>query len=374
MAAAPPMTPPKPAPASPPPPSPVRPVVAAVPPPPAAPAYSPSPAPVAASPNPPAAGQGGLPGGPPGGVRGWMIKMLGGKAADSSPASAPSPQAGAAWPVVSSDQWAGPQAAPAAPPAMPPIRDPELPSAPPSAEEPQESQTVGMPGADIGKLKFPTSVYTLQLRDKDGQWRCWAPIGANGLNIGRSSSSSHFPFLNSMAVRHLRLTYDGPQLLAEDLGSLNGVFVKISGPVELTDRTRIRVGSQVIEFRTAETLPAAPTAYSGEGEEFLSSDVVPIAYLDMIRPDNTVGLRFPLTKTTETTLGRQPRSEIALSGEEWVSALHAAVYVENGRFLVVDKDSRNGTFLQIRQPTPLKNGDILLVGRAFLRVVDQQGA
>jgi pSer/pThr/pTyr-binding forkhead associated (FHA) protein len=247
----------------------------------------------------------------------------------------------------------------------------DVPEVPVSAS--RDDMTACMPGADIGKLKFPTSIFTLQLRDKDSQWRSWAPIGANGLNVGRSSSSAHFPFLNSMAVRHLRLSYDGTRLMAEDLGSLNGVFLRLDGPVELKDGQRFRVGSQVLEFHRPPPFEPVPVTYSADGEEFLSCDVEPLAFLDLIRPNNERGLRYPLTKPDFTLIGREPRKvDLALPKADWVSGCHAEIRVEGSRFFLKDMGSRNGTFIQVMAPTRLKSGDELLVGRASLRVVDQQ--
>jgi pSer/pThr/pTyr-binding forkhead associated (FHA) protein len=333
-----------------------------------------------------------------------MIKMLGGQVKAEPPAGAYPPSASyppahapyppppyapppAGWaPPPSQEAW--PAAAP--PYAPPPGLAPDYPAPPgqplmppmapmpgmaPAGAEDDEAKTQYMPGADIGKLKFPSSLFTLQLLDNAGQWRPWAPIGANGLNLGRSQGSAHFPFLSSMATRHVRFSYDGPQLRAEDLGSLNGVYLKITAPTELRDGTRFRVGSQVIEFRAAEPPDPVEPARSPDGEEFLSADVPCLAWLVLIRPDNEPGLRFPITRPEITRIGREGRvADIALPKAEWVSSQHAQIRAEGGRFLLEDLNSRNGTFVQLREPTPLRSGDVLLVGRAFLRVVDQSGA
>jgi pSer/pThr/pTyr-binding forkhead associated (FHA) protein len=244
----------------------------------------------------------------------------------------------------------------------------------PETADDDEGKTRYMPGADLGKLKFPSTVFTLQLLDNTGQWRSWAPISPNGLNLGRSANSAHFPFLGSMAVRHVRFSFDSGQLMAQDLGSLNGTFLKLAPeqPRELTDGARFRVGSQVIEFHPAEPLETVPALTSDDGEGFLSFDLQPLAFLDLIRPDGKPGLRFPITKREPTKIGTDGKHvDIALPGAEWVSRQHAMIRHDGDRFLLEDLNSRNGTFLQIREPTPLSPGDVLLVGRAFLRVVDQ---
>jgi hypothetical protein len=377
--------------------SPAPPAAAPVPPPQPAPAQPAYPVPEAAA------------GAAPGGIRKWMIKMLGGQAEPGQPAPVPSapppayPQPGSSqsvspWAPAGASQpgssqsappWAPGGSWPSAPgyppppgasyPAMPPVQPVMPPMAPlpafgPAQAEDDEGKTQYMPGADIGKLKFPSSIYTLQLLDNTGQWRSWAPIGANGLNLGRSQGSAHFPFLSSMATRHARFSYNGPQLRVEDLGSLNGVYLKITAPVELQDGMRFRVGSQVIEFRKPEPFEPVSPLQGPDGEEFLSADLSCLAVLILIRPDNQPGLCFPITKPETTRIGREGKLvDIALPRAEWVSSQHAQIRQADGRFYLEDLNSRNGTFIQIREPTPIRSGDVLLVGRAFLRVVDQSG-
>jgi pSer/pThr/pTyr-binding forkhead associated (FHA) protein len=353
--------------------------------------YAPaSPSPMAYGP--PQPGQAG-----PGGLRGWMIKMLGGQGDAAAQAAQSGPQgspAGAPYPVMPQPPypggapWAGvgggsgvipPMGYPGGLPAPPQSPAPPMPPQPgmhaPAyvRQEPEpEGATQYMPGADIGRLKFPSTIYTLQLLDNSGQWRSWAPIGANGLNLGRSQNSAHFPFLSSMANRHLKFSYDGPRLFVEDLKSLNGVYVKITTAIALQDNQRFRVGSQVIEFHRAEPFQAVLPLQSNDGEEFLSYDLEPLAYLDLIRPNEQPGLRFPITKPEVTRIGRDAKLvEIALPRAEWVSGQHAQIRHEKGIFYLDDLNSRNGTFVQIPEKTELNSGDVLLVGRAFLRVVDQ---
>lgn len=230
-------------------------------------------------------------------------------------------------------------------------------------------------GPDVRQLKFPTADFKLQLLDASGRWNTWCEIPAGGRNIGRSQNSSNFPFLSSMAVRHLKLSYDGPRLKAEDLGSLNGTYLRITGPVELEDGMRFRVGSQVLEFHRAE--PAAPVSpeQGADGEEFLSHDPRLLAYLDLIRPDNRPGLRFPILKAGVTRIGsEETKVDLALPGAEWVSRQHAQVRHDDGRFYLEDCNSRNGTFIRLRGPTHLGAGDVLIVGRVVLRVVDGASA
>jgi pSer/pThr/pTyr-binding forkhead associated (FHA) protein len=226
-------------------------------------------------------------------------------------------------------------------------------------------------GVDLDKLKLPKHRYTLQILDSGAQWRDWGPIHASGLNVGRSKSSADFPGLNTMAVRHMKFSYDRAGLTVEDLGSLNGIYLRVTQPVELIDGMQFRLGNQRIAFQQAEPFEPAPPKVAEDGEEFCSGDVAPLAYLDLIRPDGKPGLRFPITRPDVTVIGREgPASHIALTGDNSVSGTHAQIRRQDGTFFLEDRGSRNGTFLHIMGSSVIKSGDVLLAGRVLFRVVD----
>ena len=187
---------------------------------------------------------------------------------------------------------------------------PPGPVAPPSEsfEVPREpadddGMTRMMGGADLQRLKVPRKNLTLQIMDQRGQWHNWSTLSASGLKIGRAEKTAQFPELNSMAVRHMRVTADGPRIKVEDLGSLNGVFLRVTQPIGLTEGARFRVGSQVLEFRLAETLGTIAPKVADDGEEFWCRAVEPLAYLDVLRPDGEVGFRYPITSAEGAVMG-----------------------------------------------------------------------
>jgi pSer/pThr/pTyr-binding forkhead associated (FHA) protein len=161
------------------------------------------------------------------------------------------------------------------------------------------------------------------------------------------------------------------------MGSLNGVYLKLGKSVALQDGSRFRVGARIIEFHEADLQPEVEPLVAEDGEEFWSAGLQPIAFLDFIRPDGEPGLRFPVSNPDRTVLGRESRPgkpvDIALPNDDWVSGQHAQVRCEKGKFFLDDLQSRNGTFVRVDGPTEVHSGDILLVGRVLLRVVDSAG-
>ena len=229
-------------------------------------------------------------------------------------------------------------------------------------------------GADLAKFKIASSLLTLQIFDRSGQWHDWTTLGAGGVKVGRTEKNARFPELNSMAVKHMRIALDGSRIVVEDMGSLNGVYLKLTRFAPLDDGSRFRVGAQVIEFQKAEPLPTAEPLVSEDGEAFWSRDLDVAAYLQYVRTDGKPGLRFPITKPDVTVLGRESRPgkpvDIALPNDEWASGQHAQIRRDGEAFLLEDLGSRNGTFVQLKGLSEVLPGDVLLVGRVLLRAVD----
>ena len=80
----------------------------------------------------------------------------------------------------------------------------------------------------------------------------------------------------------------------------------------------------------------------------------------------TQGMVFPLDKSL--TIGRREDNDIRLT-HSTVSRNHTRVYLEEGRAVVEDMESRNGTYLNGKQidKAVLSSGDVIWVGEVALR-------
>lgn len=79
--------------------------------------------------------------------------------------------------------------------------------------------------------------------------------------------------------------------------------------------------------------------------------------------------REHLLAAAERSIGRAPDNDIVLDDSE-VSSRHARIWYAVPGFCVEDLKSRNGTFLnghRITAPTPIKDDDLLKMGRTLLR-------
>jgi len=89
------------------------------------------------------------------------------------------------------------------------------------------------------------------------------------------------------------------------------------------------------------------------------------ARLRLIRGDATDGMVFELNATSHYA-GRT-EGPILFPEDLTVSPIHASFYYADGRLFVRDEGSRNGTFIRVKEPVPVTDGEVFLVGEQVLR-------
>jgi pSer/pThr/pTyr-binding forkhead associated (FHA) protein len=79
---------------------------------------------------------------------------------------------------------------------------------------------------------------------------------------------------------------------------------------------------------------------------------------------------IPLTKTV-TTLGRQLENDIVFH-EEFLSRFHAEIVHENDKYVLYDKDSTSGTFVNGRRidRCVLNSGDLISLANIYIMFVN----
>ena len=87
--------------------------------------------------------------------------------------------------------------------------------------------------------------------------------------------------------------------------------------------------------------------------------------LKLITEGGEVGDSFTLDRQ-KTTIGRS-RADITFPHDGFMSGLHARIVERDGRYYLVDENSRNGTFIRIHEEIELKPGDMLIVGKQVFK-------
>ena len=87
--------------------------------------------------------------------------------------------------------------------------------------------------------------------------------------------------------------------------------------------------------------------------------------LHLIMEGGETGDTYDL-RPSETVIGRVD-GDIKFPHDGYMSGRHARIMQRNGRFYLIDNNSRNGTFVKIHQEVELNPGDVSLVGKQLFR-------
>jgi pSer/pThr/pTyr-binding forkhead associated (FHA) protein len=181
--------------------------------------------------------------------------------------------------------------------------------------------------------------------------------------VGRTGQLE-FPDDPFVSPKHANFFYRDGKLVVRDEGSLNGVYVRVRGAVELSAGDTFLAGEQL--FRLDPT-PKASDGADPDGTFFYSSPKYPSAFrLNQSLEGGAIGMTVCARGTT-LVIGRED-GDLNFPGDVYMSARHCTVEERDGKFLLTDHDSRNGTYVRIKTERPLTHGDYIFIGRKLLRV------
>jgi pSer/pThr/pTyr-binding forkhead associated (FHA) protein len=181
--------------------------------------------------------------------------------------------------------------------------------------------------------------------------------------IGRETGSI-FGGDSYLSPRHATFRQAGGKLLVRDEGSLNGVYKKLArdAPVEVRPNDTFRIGQEIVRFE-----PLSPQPASADGVERLGAPSKGIVgRIALVIGRDATGNAFPIPEAG-MHLGRE-RGDVLFPEDGYVSGLHCRLAWENGRLMLTDLGSSNGSFIRLREETEVRTGDVLLMGQQLFRV------
>ncbi|MBV8759756.1 MAG: FHA domain-containing protein [Deltaproteobacteria bacterium] len=181
---------------------------------------------------------------------------------------------------------------------------------------------------------------------------------------GRGDCPISFPDDPFLSPTHANFRYHNGQLVVRDEGSLNGIFVRITGTARVEPGTAILVGEQVLSVRPA---PQPEDLPDSEGTYYSASMLRPAA-LEIVQQlkGGSSGSVFRLNVTT-VAIGRE-NNDINFPDDPFISGRHAQIALAGAVLSVTDLGSRNGTFVRVTGEYTLKHGDYVFLGQQLLRV------
>ncbi len=191
-------------------------------------------------------------------------------------------------------------------------------------------------------------------------------LSATNHTVGRSTGDIRFNedlFLNP---EHARFTVQGGRLFVKDLGSVNGVFVRIKSPVQLEHGDYFLVGEQLLRLDSAPFGDGSPDA----GGTYSYSSPRPDARFRVAQLLAGGGEgRIVSAQGGMLTMGRESNT-LNFPNDRFISGRHARLDAasDSHHVILTDTGSRNGTFVRTKGALELYHGDYLFVGQQLLRV------
>jgi pSer/pThr/pTyr-binding forkhead associated (FHA) protein/ferredoxin/thioredoxin reductase len=175
------------------------------------------------------------------------------------------------------------------------------------------------------------------------------PLVAGGVTtIGREGTTIVFPQDSMLSKQHASISHGPAGLELRDLGSQNGVFLKVreGRDVPLTQGSIVKVGQQWIVTQELAN-PVLLVHYDASGKELA---------------------RHRVAEGTTLVVGRTPPAVVLSRDDGTLSRRHASFSLERGQCLLRDLGSRNGTFIKVDRRWVLEDGDAIWLGHQLLRL------
>jgi hypothetical protein len=192
---------------------------------------------------------------------------------------------------------------------------------------------------------------------------------AEVFDVGRSEADLCVPDDRYLAPRHVRFSVAGDELRAVDLGTANGVYLRLRGEAEsaVRDQELILLGQQVLRLEIVTSSDESFGAATQHGTLLFGTPALPVFARLSQRTTEAVTRDVFHVRAEETVLGRES-GDIVFTTDAFMSRRHAALRKRDGEFFIADLGSSNGTFLQIRGQVSLQAGDELRVGQQLYRI------
>jgi pSer/pThr/pTyr-binding forkhead associated (FHA) protein len=181
-------------------------------------------------------------------------------------------------------------------------------------------------------------------------------VGRNGQLV--------FPDDPFISPKHANFFYRDGRLVVRDEGSLNGVYLRVRGTIEVAPGDQFLAGEQL--FRLDMT-PRASDGPEQDGTYFYSSPKHTSPFrVTQILQGGMPGM-VVCARQNALQIGREG-GDLNFPGDLYMSGSHCRIEENGGKFTLSDLNSRNGTYIRLKSERELGHGDYLFIGRKLLRV------
>lgn len=184
--------------------------------------------------------------------------------------------------------------------------------------------------------------------------------------IGRNAADITFSEDPFLSPEHAKFSSQNGRLFVQDVGSANGVFLRIKKPTPLENGAHLLVGEQLLRLVHH---PFGDGSPNDDGTYFYGSPR-PAGEFQVIQ--HLAGGGEGRTVTADgasLSLGREGNT-MNFPNDRFISGHHARIDAssDGDHVILTDTGSRNGTFIRLTGAQELFHGDYLFVGQQLLRV------
>ncbi len=173
-----------------------------------------------------------------------------------------------------------------------------------------------------------------------------------------------FPDDPFVSPKHANFFYRNGVLCVRDEGSLNGVYLRVRGSVEIASEDHFLAGEQV--FRV-DRQPKHNDQPAPDGTYFYSSPKHQSGFrITQVLQGGAYGMTV-CARTSTLQIGREG-GDLNFPTDLYMSGSHCKIEDQDGTLMLTDMSSRNGTYVRLKAERELGHGDYLFIGRKLLRV------
>lgn len=226
-----------------------------------------------------------------------------------------------------------------------------------------------------GAMPVPAPNAALVVIGQDGTPGRRYPIIDGLCQIGRAEGSLQLANDPYVSPRHAQLIYRSGQFFIQDLDSLNGIFVRLRGPLPVEHGDLVLIGLEVLRFEVVSEAEQRLGPAVEQGTQVFGSPATPRpARLIQCTVEGVARDIFFLSRT-ETVIGREA-GDIVFTSDPFMSRRHAAITRDprTNVFTLRDLGSSNGTYLRIRGERSVGDNDHIRIGQHLFRLEIEGGA
>jgi pSer/pThr/pTyr-binding forkhead associated (FHA) protein len=193
-------------------------------------------------------------------------------------------------------------------------------------------------------------------------------IEQGSVDIGREEGEIRLVADRFVSPRHARVFSRNGTFVLKDLGSLNGVYLRVRESEPLQHADLVLLGSEVLRFDVMSPADREMGVAVERGTEVYGSPARPRYACLSERTVEGVYRNVFYIFGDEIVIGRE-FGDLVFTTDSFMSRRHASIHRDPlaGTFTLRDLGSSNGTYLAIRGEVELREGDHLRVGQHLFR-------